>query len=160
MEATGFVVPAGWYGWIAAAGPGIVKRAGMDCEAGLAALERLGAPEPHSRTPDFEGRRLVRVRGGYVALNYALYREKDYTAADRSKRYRERKGNGNGVVKAKREKGKARTEHQKEEVGAEGLSEVAAAEFHKQREAEALEQFLESRDEPPPEEREPGDPGF
>lgn len=88
LEPTGFVVPPGWYGWIAAAGPGIVRRAGMDQEPGLAALERLGTPELDSRTPDFDGRRLIRVDGGYLALNYMRYRDKDHTAAERMRRWR------------------------------------------------------------------------
>lgn len=91
LEKTGFVVPAGWYGLVRAAGQGIVRRHGMELEAGLAALERLGAPELDSRTPDFEGRRMVRVDGGYIILNFAAYRAKDHTAKERSKRYREKK---------------------------------------------------------------------
>lgn len=91
LRPTGFVVPAGWYGKVNAAGIGIVRRALIADEVGLAALERLGVPEPQSRTPDFEGRRMVRVDGGYIILNFAEYRAKDHTAAERSKRYREKK---------------------------------------------------------------------
>jgi len=91
LEETGFIVPPGWYGRVEAAGSGIIHRAGMELQAGMAALVRLGEPEVDSRTPDFEGRRLVRVAGGYLALNFARYREKDHTAAERSKRYRQRK---------------------------------------------------------------------
>ncbi len=91
LEETGFVVPVGWYGLVRAAGIGIVRRAGLEVEEGLSALERLGNPEMESRTPSFEGRRLVRIAGGYIALNYNLYREKDHTSAERSKRYRENK---------------------------------------------------------------------
>lgn len=91
LKETGFIVPPGWYGFVASSGAGIVRRAGMEEAAGMAALERLGSPEYESRTPDFEGRRLVRVAGGYVALNYNRYREKDHTSAERSKRYREKK---------------------------------------------------------------------
>jgi len=90
LQATGFVVPAGWYGFIPAAGVGILHRAGIDRERGMEALRRLGEPEETSRTPDFEGRRLVRVDGGYLVLNYMKYRDRDYTSAERSKRYRER----------------------------------------------------------------------
>lgn len=90
LTETGFMVPAGWYGFVAAAGSGIVRRAGMDAEPGLLALERLGQPESESRTPDYDGRRMVRVNGGYIILNYDKYRSKDHTAAERSKRYRER----------------------------------------------------------------------
>jgi hypothetical protein len=32
----------------------------------------------------------VRVEGGYLVLNYMRYRDRDYTAASRAKRYRER----------------------------------------------------------------------
>src|ERR1700749_4238582 len=56
LEETGFVVPPGWYGFVDAAGVGIVRRALVDPEKGIIALERLGSPDPHSRTADFEGR--------------------------------------------------------------------------------------------------------
>ena len=90
LELTGFIIPPGWYGLVSAAGVGIINRAGLDFEIGMLALERLGEPEPDSRTPDFEGRRLVRISGGYIALNFTKYREKDHTSAERSRRYRER----------------------------------------------------------------------
>src|SRR6185295_15017926 len=83
-------VPPGWYGFVPAAGIGIIERAKMEREVGLLALERLGLPEFDSRTPDFEGRRLVRVDGGFIVLNYMLYREKDATTAERSRRWRQR----------------------------------------------------------------------
>lgn len=91
LQETGFEAPPGWYGFVAAAGSGIIRRAGMEMETGLNALERLGAPDSESRTPDFEGRRLIRIDGGYLALNFDKYRQKDHTAAQRAKRYRERK---------------------------------------------------------------------
>lgn len=91
LEQTGFIVPPGWYGIVRAAGIGIVRRAGIDPEEGLDALERLGATDQESRTPRFEGRRLVRVNGGFLALNFDLYRSRDYTSAERSRRYREKK---------------------------------------------------------------------
>ena len=55
------------------------------------ALKRLGSPEPESRSQEFDGRRLVRVNGGYIALNFTKYREKDHTATERSQRYRDKK---------------------------------------------------------------------
>jgi len=91
IETTGFVVPPGWYGFVEAAGPGIVRRAIADPVLGMQALEKLGEPDLESRSADFDGRRLVRVDGGYIILNYMKYREKDNTAAVRQKRYRERK---------------------------------------------------------------------
>lgn len=91
LSMTGFVVPPGWYGMVNAAGVGIIRRALVDTEAVLAALERLCAPDPESRSADFDGRRLARVDGGYVVLNYIKYRERDYTGAERAQRYRERR---------------------------------------------------------------------
>lgn len=89
-EETGFVVPPGWYGFVEAAGPGIVRRAIADPVLGMQALEKLGDPDPESRSADFDGRRLVRVNGGYIVLNFMKYRDKDNTAAIRQKRYRDR----------------------------------------------------------------------
>lgn len=106
LEDAGFVVPPGWYGFCSAAGPGIVHRAHIDPEIGLAALERLASPEQGSRSQAFEGRRLVRVDGGFVVLNFMRYRDRDHTAAERQRRLRARKKHqqdvtrdGNGVTR-------------------------------------------------------------
>lgn len=96
---TGWAAPAGWYGFVPAAGIGIVRRAGIEQEAGLVALRRLSSPETESRNPEHEGRRLIRMNGGYIILNYMRYRDRDYTGAERSKRYRERiKQRSNGTT--------------------------------------------------------------
>lgn len=100
---TKFSAPPGWYGFIPMAGVGIVDRAKLHSfgkrtieqarAAGMRALERLGAPDPESRTPDHDGRRLIRVAGGFLVLNYRLYRDKDHAAdsnATRQKRFRDR----------------------------------------------------------------------
>jgi hypothetical protein len=91
LTQTGWEVPIGWYGLVDAAGPGICRRAGIELELGMAALDRLGAADPESRSTDFEGRRLVRVDGGYVVLNYMKYRDRDHGAAERMRLYRARK---------------------------------------------------------------------
>jgi len=91
LKETGFTVPPGWYGFVPAAGIGIVRQSGIDSEQGMAALERLSAPEQESRTPDFGGRRLARVDGGYIILNYDKYRQKDYKNAERQARFRARR---------------------------------------------------------------------
>lgn len=88
---TGWSAPVGSYGFVDAAGVGIIRQAGLDQDVGMAALERLGSPEPDSRSQDHGGRRLVRIDGGYLVLNFTRYREKDHTAAERMKRYRARK---------------------------------------------------------------------
>ena len=90
LNATGWSVPPGWYGLVPAAGVGIIHRAGVEIGAGLTALEVLGAPEVSSRSQDHDGRRLVRIDGGYIVLNFMRYRDRDYTSAERSRRYRQR----------------------------------------------------------------------
>ena len=56
------------------------------------ALERLLAPDPDSRTPDNEGRRLEIIPGGWRILNYESYRNrcqaKDGSRAEYMKKYR------------------------------------------------------------------------
>lgn len=89
-DATGWIAPAGWYGFVEASGPGIVRRAMVEHTLGMEALTKLGAPDPESRSADFEGRRMIRVDGGFLILNFIRYREKDSTSAERSKRWRER----------------------------------------------------------------------
>jgi hypothetical protein len=91
LEGTGWSAPPGWYGFVPAAGIGIIARAGCETEEGLVALERLGSPEPDSRSQEFEGRRMIRVDGGYLILNYMKYRDRDHSAADRMRRLRARK---------------------------------------------------------------------
>lgn len=91
MEDTGWSVPPGWYGFVPAAGVGIVAQSGVAMEPGLDALERLGSPEMCSRSQEYEGRRLVRIDGGYIVLNFYKYRERDTTARERQERWRKRK---------------------------------------------------------------------
>lgn len=85
-----FVVPVGWYGFVPAAGPGIAYRAIVEQDRALDALERLASPDPGSRTPDHDGRRMVRVSGGYLILNYIAHRDRDHGAAERQARFRTR----------------------------------------------------------------------
>ena len=90
LEETGFTIPPNWYGFVAASGLAIITRAGVDRDVGMRALEKLGEPEPESRSQEFDGRRMIRINGGFVILNYMKHRDRDYTAAKRAKRYRER----------------------------------------------------------------------
>jgi len=62
-----------------------------DC---LKAIERLSKPDPESRTPDHEGRRIEKVMGGWIILNYPKYRERisddPYTVAARQRQQKHR----------------------------------------------------------------------
>jgi len=100
LDATGWVAPPGWYGHVDAASTGILNRCGMEMDgAAMAALARLGDPELASRSQKNEGRRMIRVDGGFLILNYEDYRAKDHTAAERQRRYRAKKASkSNGVT--------------------------------------------------------------
>lgn len=66
----------------------------MTLETVKAALERLAGPDDESRSTNDGGRRIRRVDGGYMVINYAKYREWTYSHkqdAVRQRRYRERK---------------------------------------------------------------------
>lgn len=91
LEWGDFEAPPGWYGFVPAASVGIIRRAGVDAEPGMEALRKLGEPEPESRSKEFEGRRMIRVDGGFLILNYMKYRDKDHTAAERQQRLRDRR---------------------------------------------------------------------
>lgn len=92
LAPTGWEVPAGWYGIVRASASGIIERDKIpDKEIGYQVLEALSAPDPESRSQEYEGRRIARVNGGYLVLNYFAYRDRDYTARDRMRRMRERK---------------------------------------------------------------------
>lgn len=65
------------------------------------ALERLTAPDPDSKSPEFEGRRIEKVSGGWMILNYLAYRDlrspKQVAAAERKAKWREHKRDQNGT---------------------------------------------------------------
>lgn len=94
LDETGWIVQPGWYGFVPASGPGLVRLSGCDDSEGMRALHRLGEPESESRSRDFEGRRLVRVDGGFIVLNFMKYRDKDFGAAERMRLLRLRKKAG------------------------------------------------------------------
>ena len=135
LDPTGWMVPPGWYGFVDAASLGIIHRCGIPNDRGLEALVRLGAPELESRSQAFEGRRLVRVDGGFLILNYINYREKDHTAAERQRRYRERQkakaAKRNGVTSRNitQAEAKAEAEAKAKIKPIEGLNESAWSDY-------------------------------
>ena len=60
------------------------------------ALQKFAAPDPHSRTPDHEGRRIEVLEDGWLILNYLLFRDRLSTnptsikTRERVRRHRER----------------------------------------------------------------------
>lgn len=81
-------------GVVEASVPGLADLARVSVEQAKIALAKFMAPDEYSRTPDFEGRRIEPVDGGWLILNHGKYREKlsaEYKkarAAMRQKRHR------------------------------------------------------------------------
>lgn len=88
-------------GLVESTAPGIARRANLSIEATREAIKVLEAPDEDSRSLADEGRRIRRVDGGYQLTNYAKYRDKDHTAAERKRRERQRKklAAGQGVTR-------------------------------------------------------------
>lgn len=61
-------------GFVAASIPGLARRSCVTLAEAEEALAVFLAPDPYSRTPDHEGRRIQTVGGGWVLLNYPKYR--------------------------------------------------------------------------------------
>jgi uncharacterized phage protein (TIGR02220 family) len=55
--------------------PGLAGRARIPVEDARIALESFLAPDPDSRTPEFDGRRIEPIDGGWRLLNYFKYRD-------------------------------------------------------------------------------------
>lgn len=56
--------------------PGLANVCRVTADEMRAALAKLSSPDPDSRTPDHEGRRLEAIPGGWLILNYRLYRDR------------------------------------------------------------------------------------
>jgi hypothetical protein len=72
-------------GIVEASVPGLADAARKSIEDTEKALARLMEPDPYSRTPDHEGRRIEPVRGGWRLLNHGIYRDKASVEESREK---------------------------------------------------------------------------
>jgi hypothetical protein len=95
------------HGRVLASVPGLARRAAVPLEACERALNRFQEPDPYSRTPDYEGRRIQPIDGGWRLLNHAKYREmRDQEARreyqrewDRTKRVRPTKSDISDTIR-------------------------------------------------------------
>jgi hypothetical protein len=78
-------------GMVWATSPGISGRSHVPLDKTRTALNIFLSPDPDSKSSKNEGRRIARVEGGYLILNYEDYRIKDHTNAARQQRFREKK---------------------------------------------------------------------
>lgn len=89
--------------------PGFASLCRMSVEDFMNALGNLSSPDPYSRTPDHEGRRIEPVQGGWRILNYLAYRErgqaKDGSRAPYFREYRATRKTQGTVARNKRNSG-------------------------------------------------------
>ncbi len=91
-------------GLVRATAPGIAHEARVSLGKTRRALALFESPDPDSRTPDNEGRRIERTDGGYLVLNYRKYREmqdeerRRTLDRERARRYRERRSSAQSVT--------------------------------------------------------------
>ncbi len=80
-------------GRVEASVSGLARFANVTVKDCRKALVALASPDPDSKSPEHEGRRVEKVDGGWTILNYLKYREmrspKQVADAERQKRWRE-----------------------------------------------------------------------
>lgn len=101
-------------GFVDGAMLGVMRRAIVSREECETAIRVLESPDPDSKTPDHEGRRIERVEGGWKILNHRKYRdlrtEAQIAVAQRVKQHRDKKKalQVTDVTKSTRRNGKKR----------------------------------------------------
>lgn len=99
------------HGVVEASVPGLAKAAGYSVGETEQALAHLMAPDPYSRTPDHDGRRVEKIDGGWFVLNHHKYRDElspedqKAKAAERKRRWRDSKRDKAGQSRDKRDIG-------------------------------------------------------
>jgi hypothetical protein len=72
----------------------LARAANLSLEEAQNAIAELQSPDANSSTPDMEGRRLVRIPGGWQIVNYIKYRSHQSTsqikATERQRKHRAR----------------------------------------------------------------------
>ena len=63
-------------GFVEAALPGLARLANLTMAETEGALAELMAPDPHSKSPDCDGARVVKVDRGWCLVNYEAYRDR------------------------------------------------------------------------------------
>jgi hypothetical protein len=63
-------------GTVEASIPGLASAAKISLDKCEKALEKLKEPDKYSRSSEFEGRRIEKIEGGFLILNYQKYRAK------------------------------------------------------------------------------------
>jgi hypothetical protein len=78
-------------GFVGASRSGLVRTANIPEDDFDEALVCLSSPDPDSRTPEHDGRRIEKIDGGWNILNYRKYRDFTYSDSPEAIRKREKR---------------------------------------------------------------------
>lgn len=105
-----FLAKANSIGFVEASILGLARVANLSQQEIEESLAILEAPDPHSKNPDLEGRRIAKVPGGWMVLNYEEYRSRTTEEERRQymreymRKYREEKAGKQSVNNVKESK--------------------------------------------------------
>jgi len=74
-----FLAKADANGFVAASYQGMQHASNVPADEFGKAVKVLESPDPDSRSPEHDGRRIEKVEGGWVVLNYRKYRQYSYS---------------------------------------------------------------------------------
>ena len=74
-------------GFVAGSRSGMIRVCNVSPEEFDEAIRILSSPDPDSRTPDFEGRRIDIVEGGWIVLNHEKYRLPESVKKEKHRQY-------------------------------------------------------------------------
>lgn len=81
-----FLLMADPEGFVVGTVPGVAQQAGVTLEQAKTAVDLLEGPDPYSSTPDFDGRRVVKVPRGWHIVNFVTYRERAKLEAEKARK--------------------------------------------------------------------------
>ena len=105
--------------------PGLARIANISIQEVHAALDCFMAPDPYSRTPDNDGRRIEEIDGGWRLLNYAKYDSMRNEAERRDyKREWDRKNRPSGHKRSKKSEAEPKDETRQSDSSPTGPTET------------------------------------
>jgi hypothetical protein len=81
-----FLLMADPEGFVVGTVPGVAQQAGVTLDQAKAAIALIESPDPFSSTPDFEGRRAIKVERGWHIVNFVAYRERAKGEAEKARK--------------------------------------------------------------------------
>jgi len=80
-------------GVVNASASGLAPVARVTLEECEKAIDILSSPDKDSRSPEYEGRRIIKIDGGWQVINHKKYREKAKSRAEYMRQYRKKRNN-------------------------------------------------------------------